>query len=246
MALTLALTPEARSASLQWDANGSAAGIGGTGTWNTSSLTWSTGVAFQAWNNASLDDAVFGGTAGTVTLGVPITVHNLTFGTTGYTVTGGTLTLGGVSSSVSVLSGGVATIASPIAGSIGLTQAGLGTLVLTGANTYTGGTTISAGTLSLGSGGTTGSVAGNIVDNGVLIFNRSNALTYGGVDQRHRHRHQERRGHADADRRQHLYRHHDDRRRHALARQRRHHRQCRRQHRRQRRADLQPQRRADL
>ena len=52
---------------------------------------------------------------------------------------------------------------------------------MTGANTYTGGTTISAGTLLLGNGGTTGSVAGNIVDNAALVFNRSNALTYAGV-----------------------------------------------------------------
>ena len=40
---------------------------------------------------------------------------------------------------------------------------------------------------AIGNGGTTGSVAGNIVDNGALIFNRSDALTYAGVDQRHRH-----------------------------------------------------------
>ena len=53
--------------------------------------------------------------------------------------------------------------------------------ILTGANTYTGSTTISAGTLQLGNGGTTGSVAGNIVDNAALVFNRSDALTYGGV-----------------------------------------------------------------
>ena len=50
-----------------------------------------------------------------------------------------------------------------------------------GTNTYTGGTTISAGVLQLGNGGTTGSITGNIVDNGALVFNRSTALTYAGV-----------------------------------------------------------------
>ena len=42
-------------------------------------------------------------------------------------------------------------------------------------------TTISAGTLQIGNGGTTGSVAGDVVDNAALVFNRSDALTYGGV-----------------------------------------------------------------
>ncbi|GAA0564333.1 hypothetical protein GCM10008942_10860 [Rhizomicrobium electricum] len=60
-----------------------------------------------------------------------------------------------------------------------LTQAGSGTLILTGANTYSGGTTISAGTLQIGNGGTTGSVTGNIANNGTLAFNRSNSLVYG-------------------------------------------------------------------
>ena len=81
-----------------------------------------------------------------------------------------------------MLSGGSATIGSVIAGTLGLTQAGeTGTLILTGTDTYTGGTTISAGTLQIGAGGTTGSVTGNIVDNAALVFNRSNALTYGGI-----------------------------------------------------------------
>ena len=59
------------------------------------SLFWFNGVSHQSWNNAALDDAVFGGTAGTVSLGGAIVVHNLSFATTGYTITGGTLTLGG-------------------------------------------------------------------------------------------------------------------------------------------------------
>ena len=60
-------------------------------------------------------------------------------------------------------------------------KTGGGTLILTAANTYTGGTTISAGTLQLGNGGATGSIVGNIVDNAILAINHSNTLTLPGV-----------------------------------------------------------------
>ena len=46
------------------------------------------------------------------------------------------------------------------------------------ANTYTGGTTISAGTLQLGNGGTAGSILGNVLNNGTLAINHSNVFAF--------------------------------------------------------------------
>jgi len=65
-----------------------------------------------------------------------------------------------------------------ISGSGSLTQAGAGKLFLTGNNTYSGGTIIDNGALVLGTGGTSGSVAGDIAigANGALAVNRSNAF----------------------------------------------------------------------
>ena len=61
-----------------------------------------------------------------------------------------------------------------------LVKDGAGTLTLTGTNTYTGGTTISAGTLQLGDGGATGSIVGDVLNSGTLIFNRSNEYDFTG------------------------------------------------------------------
>ncbi|WP_445779020.1 autotransporter-associated beta strand repeat-containing protein, partial [Shewanella sp.] len=54
-------------------------------------------------------------------------------------------------------------------------------LTLTAANTYTGGTTVSAGTLRVGAGGTTGSLVGDVVNNATVVFNRSDTSSYAGV-----------------------------------------------------------------
>ncbi|MEJ8850863.1 autotransporter-associated beta strand repeat-containing protein [Variovorax rhizosphaerae] len=68
-----------------------------------------------------------------------------------------------------------------VSGTGALTQAGTGTLTVTGASSYTGTTTISSGTLQVGDGGASGTVSGNIVDNGALVYGRSDTRTYGGV-----------------------------------------------------------------
>jgi fibronectin-binding autotransporter adhesin len=60
----------------------------------------------------------------------------------------------------------------------GLTVNQNSNVVLNGANTYTGTTTISAGSLSIGNGGTTGSFGtGTVTNNASLILNRSNDFT---------------------------------------------------------------------
>ena len=66
-------------------------------------------------------------------------------------------------------------------GTIRLTKAGTGTMILSGDNSYTGGTTISAGTLQLGDGGTSGSIVGNVANNGTFAVNRSDVFTFRGL-----------------------------------------------------------------
>lgn len=101
--------------------------------------------------------------------------------TTGMVIfTGGTFTNGSLDniSAYEVQSGSLDT---SLGGSAGFTKTGPGTFILTGANTYTGGTTISGGILQLGDGGNSGSVAGNISNNGTLVFNRSDDHIFNGV-----------------------------------------------------------------
>src|SRR5207244_12701990 len=56
-----------------------------------------------------------------------------------------------------------------------------GTSIFTGTSAYSSGTTIAGGILQLGDGGTTGSITGNVANNAVLAFNRSNAYRFDGA-----------------------------------------------------------------
>ena len=71
------------------------------------------------------------------------------------------------------------TITQNLAGVGGLTKIGNGTLSITSAPTYAGGTAVNGGTLSIGNGGATGSLPGtiNIGAAGTLALNRSDDVT---------------------------------------------------------------------
>ena len=136
------------SPALQWGNNGN----GGNGTWNIdNSANWYDGSANVRWLDFGGNDyaAIFGGTAGTVTLASSINVSRLTFNTAGYTVSSNALNLNGYPATITTPTG-TTTINSVIAGATSWNKAGPGTLRLTNAaNTNTGNTSINEGTLTL-------------------------------------------------------------------------------------------------
>ena len=142
-----------------WDGNQQVANgsvEGGSGTWGTGTTNWTdvNGTTNQAWTN---NFAVFQGAAGTVTVNGAPTFTGMQFVTDGYTVVNGTagqLTAvngSGGTAALRVDPGVTATIDATINGSGILNKLDAGTLVLTGANAYTGGTQLDGGKIIVGS-----------------------------------------------------------------------------------------------
>ena len=73
------------------------------------------------------------------------------------------------------------TFGGTVSGSGMLVQLGSGILTLTADNTYSGNTIVAAGSLEVGNGGTSGSIAGDVMNSGSLAFNRADTLVYGGA-----------------------------------------------------------------
>ncbi len=75
------------------------------------------------------------------------------------------------------------TFSPAVSGSGSLTQMGTGILTVLGSNSYSGGTTISRGTLHVGNGGSGASIGGtsNMLNNGSLVFNHGDGVTFSPV-----------------------------------------------------------------
>jgi fibronectin-binding autotransporter adhesin len=181
LAASLAFPNHATAQTEYWDPGAAqGTGSGGSGAWN-SGAPWFNGTADVAWPAGA--SAYFEGSPGTVALGASETASGLNFVTAGYTLSGGTglaLTLTGTPTIIT--ESGTTTISCVLAGSNGLTYGGSGTLVLSGANTYTGGTFITNGTVQIsalsGIGG-----AGNVItlENGATLHNTSGINSYSGT-----------------------------------------------------------------
>ena len=149
-------------------------GLGGTGT-----------VIFARNNTFSGDVSVY---SGKLVLAGTNNFNSLSIASPG-TVQVGNGTNGSIGSSLAyLLDGGLldfnlatggSTTVNTVISDVGKLQVTQGTVILTGANTYSGSTTILSGaTLQIGSGGATGVIGtGAIVDNGTLVFNRTGSTT---------------------------------------------------------------------
>jgi autotransporter-associated beta strand protein len=137
--------------------------------------TFSGGLTIEGGELSVASDANLGDAGNAVTLdGGVLQVTGI-----GFTSTARDLVLGDNGGGFDIAdAANVFTVDQALDGSGGFFKAGAGTLVLAGANTFSGGTTIGAGTLQLGNGGTTGMIAGDVVDNGTLAFDRSDAVTF--------------------------------------------------------------------
>ena len=156
---------------------------GGSGTWTAGPTNWTLadGSFNLGWGGQT---AMFAGAPGTVSVVGPVSFNGLQFQTSGYTIaagSGASLNTTTANTAITLSSGVTSTIDAPIAGSGGINLQGSGTLIFRGENSYTGGTAIGSGsTLQIGDGGTSGSITGNVTNDGALVFNRSDTIAFGG------------------------------------------------------------------
>lgn len=160
-----------------WNANGLASPTqmgGGDGTWSNTSPAWTDAQgSVTAPMTPQPGFAIFGGAKGTVTVddsAGAVAATGMQFLSDGYRVNGDALSLVASGGPVIIRVGDgsaasgtyVATIDSILTGTQGFTKSDAGTLVLNGANTFSGGVSIGGGRLSVGQDTNLGD-SGNVV-----------------------------------------------------------------------------------
>lgn len=134
------------AATFTWDTVVDGASVtGGAGTWDagvTGTPNWSqdAGLTNVTWPDTGTDnDAVFSGTAGTVTIASGgVVANDLSFTTANYVVSGNSLTLNGATNVINAAA--AATISSSLTGTTGFTKSGAALLLLNGDNSGLSGT----------------------------------------------------------------------------------------------------------
>lgn len=151
---------------------------GGTGAWRADGMNWTDGDgAINGRFQPNPTFAVFQGAGGTVTVddtAGAIGVTGMQIATDDYRIEGDPIALQGaggesiirVGTGMAASAGMRGTIASSLSGASTLVKSDFGTLVLTGNNTYTGGTEVRQGTLSVSADANLGATAGSITLNG--------------------------------------------------------------------------------
>ena len=150
---------------------------GGDGVWNTANHNWTdaNGAVNAPWGNGQF--VIFQGNAGTVTVETDagISVTGMQFAVDGYTVTGSAIALQNQETVIRVGTGArsgetmTATIDSVLYGTSALVKHDYGTLILSQANLYSGGTFVRGGVLQVADDRSLGADTGGLViDNATL------------------------------------------------------------------------------
>ena len=133
--------------------------------------TYSGGTTISGGTLQLVNSTALGSSTVTIKSGGTLDLNGQTETVPGLSLLGGSVvdTLGSGSltstSAYDLESGSVSAV---LAGSAGVAKTTTGTVVLSGANTYSGGTTISTGTLQIGNGGSSGNLGtGGVSDNGL-------------------------------------------------------------------------------
>jgi autotransporter-associated beta strand protein len=161
----------------QTTANGSV--NGGGGFWDTASTNWTSQAGNVATSWADLTAVFAGPSGGLVAVAGTQAVAGLQFATDGYTLSGtGQLEAGSGGMELRIDNGLAATIATQISGTGAVTKTGAGTIVLSGTNSYTGGTQLNAGTLSISDNQNLGQSSGSVTFNGGTLATTSSLTSF--------------------------------------------------------------------